>query len=539
MSTMVDLFWHEHPLHEQFAECPFDCQNCHTVKDVNFNEIYECLTCNMEWHISCVPKSPENIDHPCHPNHPLELLLQGPPNYSDGKCSYCQRKLSNFIYHCKLCNINVDLECGRDRPPPHKVDHPKCHEHTLTVMGREVSFTCNACGMQGERNPFVCLPCSLMFHYDCIDLPHVININRHDHRISHAYPLIRGNWVCDICRQDVNSTYGGYACNKCPDYFVHSRCATREDVWDGIELENIPEEELDTAPYKVIAERVISHVSHEEHNLFLIKDVIKDGGNEDIHCEACARPISSEKHYKCMECDFILHEECANLPLKKRHGLSTSILSLLFGKDISEQLFKCVACHRVGSGFSYYDGKDVVLDVRCASLSFFRHHKLHPHTLFLTTEDRDTCIACGEKKLSVLHCVECEHSLDYKCATLPLVIKHRCDAHYLVLSSGEEAPGKYWCEICEAKTNPEKWFYTCNDCGVVCHIECVIGDFLNIKPGLIFMREGVRFEVVLNDHDSRPKCTACGSHCRFPMYFKVTSENIEYYFCSSACLNNA
>ena len=306
-------------------------------------------------------------------------------------------------------------------------------------------------------------------------------------------------------------------------------------MWDGIELENIPEEELDTAPYKVIAEGVISHVSHEEHNLLLIKDVIKDGGNEDIHCEACARPISSEKHYKCMECDFILHEECANLPLKKRHGLSTGILSLLFGKDISEQLFKCVACHRVGSGFSYYDGKDVVLDVRCASLSFFRHHKLHPHTLFLTTEDRDTCIACGEKKLSVLHCVECEHSLDYKCATLPLVIKHRCDAHYLVLSSGEEAPGKYWCEICEAETNPEKWFYTCNDCGVVCHIGCVMGDFSNLKPGVI-MGKGFKFEVFLNDHDSRPRCTMCDSRCRFPMYLKYTSESLEQYICSKSCL---
>lgn len=151
-------------------------------------------------HSSCIPRPvTKKIDHPCHPNHPLELLLQGPPNYSAGNYSLCQRKLSKFVYHCKLCNFSVDMMKWGKNPAPRKVDHPKCHEHGLTLMARDVSFTCNACDMQGERNPYVCLPCSFMFHYDCIVLPHVINITRHDHRISHAYPLTRGNWVCDIC----------------------------------------------------------------------------------------------------------------------------------------------------------------------------------------------------------------------------------------------------------------------------------------------------------------------------------------------------
>ncbi|KAG7644129.1 Zinc finger PHD-type [Arabidopsis suecica] len=536
MAKTLDLFWHEHPLYEKYRM--FTCQECHRSAIPFFEVFYGCIRCNIKWHPYCVPRSTKNINHPCHPNHPLEVLLQGPPSYSDEKCSLCQRKLSNFVYHCKLCNFSIDMECG-NRPPPHKVDHPKCHEHALTLMGREVSFTCNACGTHGERNPYVCLPCSVMFHYDCIDLPHVININRHDHRISHSYPLKRGNWVCEICRQDINTTYGGYSCNKCPDFFVHSKCATRKDVWDGTELEGIPEEVVDVAPFEVIEEGVIYHFSHEKHNLFLIEDVFIDGA-EDMHCEACARPVSSEKHYKCVECKFILHEECANLPLTKRHGLSTGIFYLRFGKDFSEQNFSCDACNRDGRGFSYKDEEGVVLDVLCASLSFFKHPKLHPHTLFLTTIDRGTCLACGENKLNVLRCVDCDYSLDYKCATLPLVIKHRCDTHYLVLRSGEEAPeGKYWCEICEAETNPERWFYTCDDCGVVCHIECVTGDFLNIKPGIIMKNRENKFEVGFNDHDSRPKCTDCGSRCRFPRFFKVTRKNIEYYYCSKACFQNA
>lgn len=535
---MVDLFWHKHPLAYTLCRVS-DCQECHD-DTMYHSEVrnYRCIECSMEWHHSCVPTKDEYVEHPCHPSHLLKLLLQGPPSYSsNGNCSLCQRKLSNFVFQCTICDFSIDMNC-KNKSPLVKVYSTKCHNHPLTLMARDVSFTCNACGKHGERNPYVCLPCSLMFHYECIDLPYVININRHEHRVSHANVLRPGNWVCEICRQVINWRYGAYSCNKCPDFFVHSRCATRNDVWDGAELKDVPEEVLDTAPFKVISEGVINHFSHEEHNLLLIEDVIKD-----VRCEACARPISSEKHYNCTECSYILHEECANLPLKRRHGLSTSMLSLFFGKN-----FKCVACHRYGYGFGYTDGEDVQLDVRCASTSCFRQHKLHPHTLFLTTVEHGTCVSCDDNKSYVLGCVECEYSLDFKCATLPLVIKHKFDAHYLVLRSGEVATGKYWCEICETETNPNKWFYTCDYCGVVCHIDCVVGDSLNLKPGsvvtatkyetmlgIFVTAKKYEIEAVLNDHNSRPKCYSCGSRCRFPMAYKTTNNNIESYHCSLLC----
>ncbi|CAF1803317.1 unnamed protein product [Brassica oleracea var. botrytis] len=536
VNECVDLFWHEHRLCYKVGLIGDGCEECHksTGKLVAWNPLYECSVCKMKWHPSCVPSSPENINHPCHSSHPLELRLLGPPNYADGKCSLCQQ-YSNFIYHCKLCDFSVDMNCAKN-PPPVTVDHPKCHEHGLTIMCRDVSFTCNACGTHGERNPYVCLPCSLMFHYDCIDLPHVININRHDHRVSHSYPLSPRDRVCEVCRQDINWRYGGYSCNKCPDFSVHSLCATRKDVWDGIELEGIEEEYLETVPFKMIKEGVINHLFHQVHNLYLI-----DGGGEGIqqHCEACAHTVSSEKHYKCMECsDFFLHQRCANLPLRKRHGLSTRMLTLHPGKEKSDQLYDCCACCRYVSGFRYEDGENIVLDVHCASLSWFENLKLHPHALFLTTLDRGTCVACDKTNIYVLSCVDCEYTLDFKCATLPVVIKHRCDDHSLVLCRGGEKvapPGKYWCTVCEAETNPEKWFYTCNDCGVTCHVDCVIGDSLNIKPGFSFMGHGVKIEAVLNDTNSRPLCSSCGARCRFPIYYTVSSDGPH---CSLECITN-
>ncbi|CAF2300540.1 unnamed protein product [Brassica napus] len=533
VNKYVNLFWHDHPLCYKVGLISDGCEECHksTGNLVAWNPLYECSVSKRKWHPSCVPSSPESINHPCHSSHPLELCLQGPPNYANKKCSLCQQKLSNFIYHCKLCDFSVDINCAKN-PPPVTVDHPKCHDHGLTLMGRDVSFTCNACGTHGERNPYVCLPCSLMFHYDCIDLPHVININRHDHRISHAYPLSPKDRVCEVCRHDITWRYGAYSCNKCQDFSVHSLCATRKDVWDGIELEGVPEKDVDTLPFKVIQEGVINHFSHEEHNLLLI-----DGG-EGIHCEACARPVSSEKHYKCMECDFLLHQKCANLPLRKRHGLSTRMLTLHPGKENRGELHKCDACGRVVSGFRYEDGEKIVLDVHCASLSWFKNPKLHPHALFLTTLDHGTCVACDKTNTYVLSCVDCEYKLDFICATLPVVTKHRCDDHSLALSRGEKVVGKYWCTVCEAETNPEKWFYTCCECGVVCHVDCVIGDSLNIKPGFLIMEDGMKIEAVLNGTNSRPLCSTCGSRCRFPMVYSLSSNSFEGHHCSLKCVIN-
>ncbi|CAH2058240.1 unnamed protein product [Thlaspi arvense] len=532
----MDLCWHEDPVYESDGPGHGCCKGCNE-RFKRSDPLYECFTCDGEWHSSCVPSSPEDLYHPCHPSHPLKILLQGPSSYDDGKCNLCQRKLSTFLYHCKLCDFSLDMGCAKN-PPPFVVDHPKCHEHSLTLMARDVSFTCNACGTHGERNPYVCLPCALMFHYDCIDLPHVININRHEHRISYASPIRPGFHVCEICRQDINWRYGAYSCSECQVFFVHSSCATRKDVWDGVELEGTDEEEVDTTPFEEIEEGVINHFSHEEHNLILIEDVLIDGGGEGIHCEACSHSISFERYYKCMmECDFMLHEECANLPLQKRHALSTHILSISTSKDNDNLLFNCAACGRLGTGFRYYDGEDIVLDVHCASLFWFRHRKLHPHTLFLTTLDRGTCVGCDKTKTYVLGCIECEYSLDFQCATLPVVIKHKCDDHYLFLRCGEEkkdSTGRYWCEICEAETNPEKWFFSCYDCGVVCHIDCVIGDSLNIKPGVSYMNE-MKIETVVNDHNSRPLCSSCGSRCKYPMVYKYSRENIEGYYCSLYC----
>lgn len=471
------------------------------------------------------------INHPCHPNHALKLLIDRAPDYTDGKCHFCREELKDVVYHCFTCNFTLDMRCVVS-PKQVAIGESKCHNHPLTLMARQVSFFCNVCGMHGERNPYVCLACSFMVHEDCINRPHIININRHDHRISHTYSLCFGNRICRVCRLNIDWMYGAYSCSKCPDFVVHSKCATSQEVWDGKELQGVPEEEEDEPMFKVIEENVINHQMHPSHNLRLISDgVVRDEG---VRCQLCEGSVYSDKFYSCMECDYILHETCSYLSYKKRHGLSSSRILLKEGVD-DGHYFKCRACKQFSTGYRYGfpDGNKLELDLRCAAVDWSYDHESHPHTLFLTNLGKDTCGACDKSKDYVLRCVECKFNLCYKCATYPMKIKHRCDDHPLVLSFGDkEQHGRYWCTVCETKADPKKWFYECEQCGIVCHIHCVFGDFANVKPGLFTAEDGNKRGVVRNNAVTQPHCHYCGLRCLFPFIYRVSED----YFCSYSCL---
>ncbi|CAN6926869.1 unnamed protein product [Brassica oleracea] len=542
----------------------FCCDCLERIEDDDFRS--GCNSCGKQWHLRCIPSSPAVINHPFHAYHPLELLIDVPPEHSKGKCDACKEELKSYFYHCSLCNFSMHVRCSRNPPPP-KVKTSKCHERELFCMVRNDTFTCNACGTHGERCPYVCAPCGVMFHRECIDLPHVININRHDHRVSHTYSLGFGNWKCMICHKMVDWRYGAYSCSTCPDYVVHSKCATRVDVWDGEELEGVPEETFVVSPFREIEKGLtIEHFSHKDH--FLIKiDEEDDILDVSIRCEACVRPIFSETHYKCMQCDdFFIHETCANLPLRKRHWLSTKPFYLNANKDESKSLFRCDACETTSNGFKYEsEGPEGVisLDIRCAFVISSVSLECHTHTLFLTTMDRGTCGGCKVSEQYVLRCTEseceCDFSLCLACATLPEKIKRKGDEHFLFLRHGEKASGKYWCEVCEAVLDPrEEWFYTCDVSGVTFHIKCVVGEFPNAKPGftyhyhcvlgedpaLMYARyhrpvqgeKAEKIELVHNNRITRPNCATCGSRCLRPLILKLKLVNTyEVYCCDVKC----
>ncbi|CDY35904.1 BnaA07g00830D [Brassica napus] len=93
--------------------------------------------------------------------------------------------------------------------------------------------------------------------------------------------------------------------------------------------------------------------------------------------------------------------------------------------------------------------------------------------------------------------------------------------------------GGYCCN--ELGCGGEKWFYTCNDCGVLLHISCAVGSFTYMMPGpcLKYDKHG---EVVSNTSVCRAVCTRCNIRCILPSIFKGYKDGVVEYFCSAKCL---
>ncbi|KAF2560271.1 hypothetical protein F2Q70_00019002 [Brassica cretica] len=207
----------------------------------------------------------------------------------------------------------------------------------------------------------VCLQCDFVVHKNCIYLPFVIRISRHDHRLSFTYSLPR-ILSCGVCRQNVDGNYGNYSCTKDCSYAVHSKCATREDVWDGKELEEKPEEDYENLnSFEVIGDGIIQHFSHSHHMKFERKttDIMYD---DEKRCQACLlpfyggnelgkyRPCSICKKEKvqtlnCIECSFFLCFYCATLPYKVRYEHDEHFLTLSYKEN--ESLNWCEICEEI------------------------------------------------------------------------------------------------------------------------------------------------------------------------------------------------
>ncbi|KAF8058024.1 hypothetical protein N665_1251s0003 [Sinapis alba] len=473
MGPTVMLASHEHPFYIH-GSSNGHCDGCPERRDNGFFG-YRCLTCDLTVHKECAESLPE-INHPSHQTHPLTLFKHGPPLAAeDDKCRLCGEKLGKLVYHCSICDFSIDLYC---------------HEHILILMPRLIHFTCNACGLESDRSPYVCPQCDFMIHEDCIYLPCVISIIRHRHRISRTYYLGSGDWTCGVCRRRVDGRYGAYCCSICPDYAVHSKCATRSDVWDGRELEDEPEENDECEePFWVVSDGVINHFSHRDHHLRLEDDLINIHGDH-TRCRACVRPVYSNSFYSCMHCDdFVLHETCANLPRKQRHVLHNHQLTLYHDDSIVMEFASTLLC----SGFRY-ECCSIKLDVRCGSISKPFFYECHPHPLFKTSIGSKICVVCKQESVYVLSCMDCYFVLDFKCATLPNRIRYN-----------------YWCKICKGEMDLNIMFYTCESYGSTIHIHCVLGEFRYVKPQLQFEFNGKKMErpfvAVRVDYDNGVVCS--------------------------------
>ncbi|KAL0714840.1 hypothetical protein Bca4012_021819 [Brassica carinata] len=562
--------------------------NIFTMKPLElWRHRYYCTKCDLEFHKRCV-KFPSKMIHPYHPQHPLTFTflnhetgimadtkygafckflslsdldmsqylksigIRPKPNIMFDTCTWCGHDLGEWFYCCSICNFSLDFNCTINIPPL-TIQNPKSHHHSLTLFPRPLLSPCDACGLINVLEPsYACYQCSYVVHKSCIDLPRVIKITRHPHRLHHIPSLPAKVRPCRVCYKNVDIKYGQYSCNHedC-SYVVHSKCATHEKVWDGKELEWEEEEAYQTedfAPFKTVGDNLIEHIYHPHHYLRLEKH---DGGSEK-QCHACIRPINTcYDFYNCIKCDFFLHEVCANLPRKLDHALHKHPLFLDTGTpaDMSEFL-SCSACTRFSSGFRYkckergcYRAlyKPFVLDINCILVPEWFTHKSHEdHLVFISTsysydDDELICQGCKESiHVDHLHCTLCKYALCYKCATIPNEIYHKYDEHPLSLCYGETGVDDvWWCEVCEERLDPTEWFYTSSKNCTTIHHKCLFRDSAYMKSGHVF--GSARLEVVSNGSSSRPICSLCHQYCLDNVYFKSPYEKSRNVFAFIAC----
>ncbi|KAG7634961.1 DC1 [Arabidopsis suecica] len=547
---------------------------------------YYCTICDLEFHKNCL-EYPSKIIHPYHPQHPLvftvinyETGIIADTNYGEyyrfryrfdienseypknikpkssiifDKCTWCGNDLSGWFYRCTICNFSLDFQCALEFPPL-TIQNPKSHPHSLALFPRPLSFPCNACGLINVLEPsYACYQCNYVVHQSCIDLPRVIKITRHPHRLSHTLFLPAKVSSCRVCYKNVDIKYGQYSCNheEC-FYVVHSKCATHGKIWDGEELEWEDEESEqaeDIAPYKKISGGLIEHCWHQHH--FLKLEKYEGTRDSKKQCQACMRPVNPHDFYSCIECEFFIHEVCANLPRKLDHASHNHPLYMdpypIY--DRMHMNLGCSVCFRYSSGLKYRckkdgcseGGKQFQVDVNCILVpECFTHESHAEHRLFISTfgKDKRECQGCRWRHCQyLLQCVSCEFAICYTCATIPNELYHKYDDNPLSLCYGEKGvDGTYWCEVCEEELDPMEWFYTNTKQCTTIHRKCILGDNVYMKSGHTFEHSSDEVKVVCHGSSSRPICHTCHKYCPHPVYFKVyMPDGTEVDICSVNC----
>ncbi|XP_071716890.1 protein VACUOLELESS GAMETOPHYTES-like [Rutidosis leptorrhynchoides] len=172
------------------------------------------------------------------------------------------------------------------------------------------------------------------------------------------------------------------------------------------------------------------HFSHP-HNL-IIRRVYELG--QQVNCSGCNSPCDNTTTavHACHQCNFFLHDHCANANRYVKHPCHKSHpLILLPYPTYAGNTFICNACGRPGKSFSY-----------CCAL--------------------------------------CEFDLHVGCAFLPLAVTHQAHQHELglfygvsvVQRRGSNANHEY-CNICKNVLEERHWAYCCkNKCDFNVHTAC-------------------------------------------------------------------
>ncbi|KAG4181230.1 hypothetical protein ERO13_A10G214100v2 [Gossypium hirsutum] len=497
-------FSHQHPL--EFIEehnVKSEKANCSGCGELVSRLSYSCTECEFYLDNKCFEASPELN---------LKSLL----------CQICHETHDlSPAYYCSACKFGLHVQCVSPAP----TIKGEIHEHPFILFWRQVPFICDACGTSGDSISYICSPCGLIVHEKCIALQPIIKrFPRHGHQISHTFIHRKHeikSWKCRICYEEVNSKHGCYCCSDC-NYIVHANCAIKDYRWYTIIDYEIEEtgELLNNSAFVVIKETKlgenivipteIKHISHP-HNL-IFSDNVK--GDCHRYCDGCMLFISTS-FYHCSQCDFFIHNSCAELPKKMYMWTDTHQRPLtLYLHDV----FRCRGCgFEFNNCFSYDCNVCGEQCLPCVLISDNSTCHGHDHCLFFYDEYEGQCNGCGRNLNDAYACKDCNFAVDYRCLRLPDKIQHKCDEHPLRLTYGEDNiySEYHYCDVCEKGRNTSHWFYRCAICESSVHRDCVINAYSYMKLGKTYTTKDHPHPLTFTRkaYDYPSECHICEEHC--------------------------
>ncbi|XP_010449870.1 PREDICTED: uncharacterized protein LOC104732042 [Camelina sativa] len=173
----------------------------------------------------------------------------------------------------------------------------------MYTLIRSRGLKCDGCnlGKDYHSDGYRCFHSGVFFHKECANSDLEINNRYHPQHSFHIKAVAenedvygeckvcRGDWKCGVCHKMMIWTFGAFTCLKYPNLSIHLRCATRFRIWDGTELEGIPENILEVKSYEPTEEGTITHFSHLDHTLKLNEE--NDTNDKCRWCKAYLYPI--------------------------------------------------------------------------------------------------------------------------------------------------------------------------------------------------------------------------------------------------------
>ncbi|XVF06434.1 hypothetical protein REPUB_Repub06bG0047800 [Reevesia pubescens] len=286
-------------------------------------------------HEKCA-KLPNEIQHPSHSSHPLNLYTTYRPHIGTIICDECRDICLGFIYLCEECNFKLDVKCAnigvsqlKEMERATELDHFN-HKHKL-ILGYSndpiCEIRCKLCELPILGPAYLCSCCNYIIHESClgVGLPQKIQVPFHP-----EHTLVIGpdhyDSKCYACPLWLDVFYYRYRCEQC-HVCLHSVCANS-------------------------LRRPLKYESHG-HNLYyfgtncqlLFAKYTYERWTPLFGCSKCKKICRGRPFYRCLQCAINFHLECVPIPhiVKSRCHVHPLVLKDSFVEDDSGAYY-CDAC---------------------------------------------------------------------------------------------------------------------------------------------------------------------------------------------------